>query len=63
MWVEGQNGGNQCPRTAYRKNDEKQNEDSLRDFWDNIKCTNVHFIGVPEGERERTKENIWRDNS
>ena len=45
------------------KKDEKQNEDSLRDFWDNIKCTNVHFIGVPEGERERTKENIWRDNS
>ena len=30
-------------------------EDSLRDLWDNIKCTNICIIGVPEGEeRERT---------
>ena len=37
----------------------KRNEDSLRDLWDNIKCTNIHIIGVPEGgERERTRENI-----
>ena len=26
----------------------KRNEDSLRDFWDNIKCTNIRIIGVPE---------------
>ena len=33
----------------------KRNEDSLRDPWDNIKHTNIHIIGVPEGEeRERT---------
>ena len=32
----------------------KRNGDSLRDLWDNIKCTNIHIIGVPEGERERT---------
>ena len=38
----------------------KRNEDSLRDIWDNIKCTNIHIIiGVPEGEEsERTQENI-----
>jgi len=42
----------------------KRNEDSLRDLWDNIKHTNTRIIGVPEGEeRERTWENIWRDNS
>ena len=35
----------------------KRNGDSLRDLWDNIKCTNIHIIGVPEGE-ERTLENI-----
>ena len=29
----------------------KRNEDSPRDFWDNIKCNNIHIIGVPEGER------------
>ena len=33
----------------------KRNEDSLRDLWDNIKFTNIHIIGVPEGE-EREKE-------
>ena len=33
----------------------KRNEDSLRDFWNNIKHTNNHIIGVTEGEeRERT---------
>ena len=26
----------------------KRTEDSLRDFWDNIKCTNIRIIGVPE---------------
>ena len=32
----------------------KRNEDSLRDLWDNIKCINIHILGVPEGgERER----------
>ena len=28
----------------------KRIEDILRDFWDNIKCTNIHNTGVPEGE-------------
>ena len=39
----------------------KRNEDSLRDLLDNIKCTNIHIIGVPEGEereREKTQGNI-----
>ena len=33
----------------------KTNEESLRELWDNIKCTNIHIIGVPERE-EREKE-------
>ena len=28
----------------------KWNEDNLRDLWDNIKCTSIHIIGVPEVE-------------
>ena len=31
----------------------KRIEDSLRDLWDNIKCTNIRIIGVPEEEEER----------
>ena len=37
-----------------RKKKKKEEENSLRDSWDNIKCTDIHIIGVPEGEeRER----------
>ena len=43
--------------TAIKQNIEKRmkrNEDSLRDVWDNIKCSNISIIGVSEGEeRER----------
>ena len=28
----------------------KRTEDSLRHLWDNIKCTNIRIIGVPEEE-------------
>ena len=31
----------------------KRIEDSLRDLWDNIKCTNIRFIGVPEKEGKK----------
>ena len=48
--------------TATEQNKEKRmktNEDSLRDLWDNIKCSNIRIIGVPEGEeREKGPEKI-----
>ena len=28
----------------------KRNKDSLRELWENVKCTNIHIIGVPEEE-------------
>ena len=31
----------------------KRTEDSLRDFWDHIKCTNIRIIGVPEEEKKK----------
>ena len=42
--------------TATEQNKEKRmkrNEDTLRDLWDNIKCTNIHIIGVLEGEERK----------
>ena len=40
----------------------KTNEGSLRELWDNIKHTNIHIIGVPEGEeREKGTENIFQE--
>jgi len=31
----------------------KRTEDSLRDLWDNIKCTSIWIIGVPEKEEKK----------
>ena len=31
----------------------KRTEDSLRDLWDNIKCTNIRIIRVPEEEEKK----------
>ena len=48
--------------TAAEENKEKRmerNEDTLRGLWDNIKCTNIRIIEVPEGEeREKGPEKI-----
>ena len=37
----------------------KRAEDSLRDLWDNIKCTNHQTIGVPE---EEEKKKVYEKN-
>ena len=51
--------------TAVEQNKErrmKRNEDSLGDLWDNIKCTNICIIGVPEGEeREKGPEKLFEE--
>ena len=39
----------------------KKTEDSLRDLWDNIKCTNIRIIGVPEEEKKKGYENIFKE--
>ena len=37
-----------------------KNEDSLRDLYNNMKCINIHIIGVPEGEeRLQGIENLF----
>ena len=51
--------------TATEQNKEKRmkiNEYSLRDLWDNIKCNNIHILGVPEGEeREKGPKKIFEE--
>ena len=40
----------------------KRIEDSLRDFWDNTKHTNIWIIGVPEEEeKEKGSEKIFEE--
>ena len=42
--------------TAKEQNKEKtmkRIEDSLRDLWDNMKCTNIRIIGVPQEEEKK----------
>ena len=37
----------------------KRTEDSLRDLCDNIKCTNIRIIGVPEEEKKKGYEKFF----
>ena len=40
----------------------KRIEDSLRDFWDNIKCTNIWIIRVlEEEEKKKGTEKIFEE--
>ena len=34
---------------------------SLRDLWDNIKCTNICVTGISEREVRKGQKNIWRN--
>ena len=39
----------------------KRTENSLRDFWDNIKCTITRIIGVPEEEKKKGYEKNFEE--
>ena len=40
----------------------KTTDNSLRGLWDNIKCTNIGFIGVPEEEeKKKGYEKFFKD--
>ena len=40
----------------------KRAEDSLRDLWDHIKCTNIWIIWVPEeGNKKKGYEKIFKE--
>ena len=51
--------------TVVEQNEEKRmkrNEHSLRDLCDNIKCINIHIIGVREGkDREKGPKKIFEE--
>ena len=39
----------------------KRTKHSLRDLWDNIKCTNIRIIGVPEEEKKKGYEKNFEE--
>ena len=42
-----------------KKQEFKKNEERLRNFQDNFKCSNIQIIGVPEGKEELEMENLF----
>ena len=38
----------------------KRYEDSLRELWDNVKCTNIHIMWVPEGEERKGQKKFLK---
>ena len=41
-----------------KKQELKKSEESLTNLWDNLKCSNIQIIGVPEGEQQQEIENL-----
>ena len=39
----------------------KRIEDSLRHLWDDMKCTNIRIIGVPEEEKKKGSEKLFEE--
>ena len=37
----------------------KSDEDSLRDLWDYVKCTNIWIIGAPEEEKKKGHDKFF----
>ena len=40
----------------------KRIEATIRDLWDNIKCSNIRVTGVPEEEKEKRSEKIFEES-
>ena len=38
----------------------KRNEDNLRDLQDNIKCSNIRIIGIPEEEDKKNRVVVYK---
>ena len=38
-----------------KKKEAKKNEDSISSLWDNFRGSNVHIIGMQEGEKKEQK--------
>ena len=39
----------------------KRNKESLRDFWDKIKCITIQIILVPKEDKQEGSENIFEE--
>lgn len=57
-----QGNGNHLNRIAKRKKDFKNNI-SIRDFWENIKHTNINIIRISEGEENGAQKLFEKNNN
>ena len=50
--------------TTRRKKESPPNEDSISSLWNNFQRSNIHIIGVPEGEeKEQEIRNLFEKNN
>ena len=60
--IESAIGRQDSIKHSEQQKEKKISKDNIKDLWDNIKCNNVCFIGVPEGKvREQGVENLFEE--
>ena len=53
------NHSEQQEEKRIQKKKKKPHEESISSFWDNFKKSNIHIIGVPEGEDKEQEIGNW----
>lgn len=49
-----------APKTEMQREKKKNMEQNIQDLWDNYQMSSTHILGLPEEEKRKGKEEIFK---